>query len=156
VWADQGAALTVASVSYDGKDVVEVVAPARRQVILDTGDTAAQHAQDLKAMTAVPLDLVTLPGGQYVSVVAESYHYIIAAYDSGTPLLPCLEYHTNDWLLFDFASASVAQRVRTFCGGDFKPTASLFGPWTCDEPPEAETSSVQYKPTSVGALFGAR
>ena len=151
-YADEGATLIVASISLDGADIVRFVAPDRRETMLDTDDLAQQHAQVLKALSVVPIDLVTLPGGQFVSVIAQSKYFIVAL----LPDLPCLEAMAEDWLLFDLASSAVAQRVRTFCDVAATPVFVDFPNWACGEPPKAEQSRVQYHPTSVGALFGAR
>ena len=53
-------------------------------------DDAHQHAQVLRALGIEPLDLVTLPGGQYVSLITRT-RYFIAALDSGhrQVILPC-------------------------------------------------------------------
>jgi hypothetical protein len=151
-YAAEGATLIVASISLDGMDVVRLVAPDRRETMLDESDGAEQHAQVLKALSIVPLDLVTLPGGQFVSVIAQSKYFIVAL----LPDLPCLDAMVEDWLLFDLASSAVAHRVRTFCEVEATPPFVTFPDWKCGDPPMSEQSRVQYHPTSVGALFGAR
>ncbi len=151
-YADEGATLIVASISLDGADVVKFVAPDHRETMLDIDDGAEQHAQVLKALSIVPIDLVTLPGGQFVSVIAQSKYFIVAL----LPDLPCLEAMAEEWMLFDLASSAVAQRVRTYCEVDATPSLVTFPRWKCGDPPKAEQSKVQYHPTSVGALFGAR
>ncbi|MGE3766759.1 MAG: hypothetical protein AB7L94_31185, partial [Kofleriaceae bacterium] len=151
-YANEGATLIVASISLDGSDVIRFVAPDHRETMLDRDDGAEQHAQVLKALSIVPIDLVTLPGGQFVSVIAQSKYFIVAL----LPDLPCLEAMAEEWMLFDLASSAVAQRVRTFCEVEATPPIVTFPNWKCGDPPLAEQSKVQYHPTSVGALFGAR
>ncbi|HEU4611696.1 MAG TPA: hypothetical protein VFS15_06450, partial [Kofleriaceae bacterium] len=118
-----------------------------------------QHAQVLHPLGTVPLDLVALPGGQYVSIVTKSSFYIESLVDAGfgTVILPCLTTESADWILVDLASSSVAQRVRTHCKITGMRSGAIFDSWDCDEPPEAEQSTQgDYVPLSVGALFGAR
>lgn len=151
-YVTEGATLIVASISLDGKDVIKFVAPDHRETMLDDDDDAEQHAQVLKALSIVPLDLVTLPGGQFVSLIAQSKYFIVAL----STVLPCLEGTADEWLLFDLASSAVAQRVRTFCDVNATPPFVTFPNWKCSDPPKAEMTEVEFHPTSVGALFGAR
>ena len=80
-----------------------------------------------------PLDLVTLPGGQYVSLITTNTYYIAALAQGATVILPCLKITTADWMLMDMASSSVASRVRTNCNlrsataGDDVPGLGLRG-----------------------------
>lgn len=158
VYVDQGASIIVSSIPLDGGDPIKFVAPPRRETIIDSRDDAMQHAQLLKAISAVPVDLVTLPGGQYVSLITKSRYFIVTLRNiiTGEVILPCLDAETHDWMLFDLASSAVSQRVRTFCSVVVQPMTGQFPMWQCDQPPESETSEMEYKPTSVGALFGAR
>lgn len=156
----EGAAIILQSIPLDGGTPIELQVPGRRETIIDQDDAAKQHAQVLKSLGAVPLDLVTLPGGQYVGLVTKSRYYIEEYDPSGVQIiLPCLDVSTHDWLLLDMASSSVAQRVRTACqltppGGG---PSDFFMRWACDLPPLGEQSMFPiYQPTSVGALFGAR
>lgn len=152
----EGASVIVLSSPFDGANPIRLVAPDRRETIIDTEDPAGQHAQVLKALGVVPLDLVTLPGGQYVGLVTRSRYYIAELPASGFTVLPCLDATTADWLLFDMASSSIAQRVRTACDVTVGPS-DIFMAWGCDEPAEGERSAFpDYQPTSIGALFGAR
>jgi hypothetical protein len=161
LYAMEGASVVVQSIPVGGGAPVEFRPPGRRETMIDDDDDAEQHAQVLKSIGVVPLDLVTLPGGQYVSLVTQNRYFIAALQDqiSGTVLLPCLDAVTNDWLLFDLASSSVAQRVRTHCDvevGGSGGNPILFPNWKCEAPPPAETAPSDYQATSVGALFGAR
>lgn len=156
LYADVGASLIVSSIPLAGGDAIQLIAPPRRETIIDAADAAGQHAQVLKPMTVVPLDLVTLPGGQYVSVVAKSTYYIAALAQGANVILPCLDAVSSDWLLFDLAAANVAQRVRTYCNVLATPATAFFDEWACEVPPEAETSIMAYQPSSIGALFGSR
>ncbi len=156
-----GAAIIMQSIPLDGGAPIVLEVPDRRETIIDQDDPAMQHAQVLKSLGAVPVDLVTLPGGQYVGLVTKSRYYIEEYDPTGLQvILPCLDVTTSDWLLLDMASSSVAQRVRTSCqltppGGG---PADVFTDWECDQPPLGEQSAFppNYLPTSVGGLFGAR
>ncbi len=153
----EGAHMIVKSIPLDGGMPVTLDVPGRRETIIDKGDTARQHAQVLKALGVVPIDLVTLPGGQYVGLVTKSRYYIEELRDTFQTILPCLDTTTADWLLIDMASSSVAQRVRTSCNVIVGPNA-FFDMWECDLPPEGERNAfgTQYVPSSIGALFGSR
>lgn len=149
-WVTNGASLLIQSIPLSGIDEITLNVPGRRETVIDTGDMAEQHAQVLKAFGVVPLDLVALPGGQYVGVVTKSRYYV----EDGGIELPCLDVTTGDWLLVDMASSAVALRVRTSCTGMVG--ASLF-PWLCEAPPDGQQRAFEsYMPVSVGALFGAR
>jgi hypothetical protein len=154
LWVTAGASVIVKSIPLiDDGDQVTLTVPARRETIIDTDDTAKQHAQVLKALGVVPLDLVALPGGQYVGLVTKSRYFI----EEAGGVLPCLDVNTADWLLIDMASSSVAQRVRTSCTEIVGP--GLFANWECEQPPDGERLAPtipDYVPSSVGALFGAR
>jgi hypothetical protein len=153
-----GANMVVISVPLAGGMPITIELPARRETIFDALDPANQHAQVLQAFGAVPRDLVALPGGQFVGLVATSNYYIHELEDpgSGIIILPCLDATTADWMLLDLASASVAQRVRTSCALTVG-QADIFQDWACDDPPLGESSAFgDYVPRSVGALFGAR
>jgi hypothetical protein len=156
-YVEEGAHLVVLSVPLAGGMPIRIDVPARRETIFDAADPAEQHAQVLSALGTVPRDLVALPGGQFVGLVATSNYYIFQLADGlGTVILPCLDATTADWILLDLASASISQRVRTSCEltvGD----ADIFTMWACDEPPLGERSAFgPYVPQTVGALFGAR
>jgi hypothetical protein len=152
-----GSHLIVQSIPLDGGTPITLDLPERRETIVNTDDQARQHTQVLHSLGITPLDLVALPGAQYVSVVARSSYYIESLSDGlGTKLLPCLQATVGDWLLMDMASSSIAQRVRTQCQLKVGPGA-FFRTWECDAAPEGEKSTVgDYMPASVGALFGAR
>lgn len=162
-YVTEGAHLIVASIPTSGSgDPVTFDVPDRRETIVSTDDDAQQHAQVLRAFGTEPLDLVALPGGQFVGVVTTSNYFIqqlVATDQFGDPhvVLPCLSADTSDWLLLDMASVSIASRVRTRCElavGDAEPP---FQNWACDAPAANETSKFgDFTPSSVGALFGAR
>lgn len=158
-YVTNGARLVVQSLPIAGGNPVTLELPERRETMVDAGDQARQHAQVLHPLGTVPLDLVALPGGQYVSIVTKSSFYIESLVDAGfgTVILPCLTTESADWILVDLASSSVAQRVRTHCKITGMRSGAIFDSWDCDEPPEAEQSTQgDYVPLSVGALFGAR
>ena len=151
-WVTDGASVIIESVPLTDGAPIRLDVPDQRETIIDTSDAALQHAQVLKALGAVPLDLVVLPGGQYVGLVMKSRYYV----EDADPFLPCLDVTTGDWLLVDMASSSVAQRVRTACTGRVSPQVPQ---WVCEDPPNGQrraTGIDPYMPTSVGALFGAR
>ena len=151
-----GAHLVVQSIPLAGGAPVTLELPGRRETIFDEDDPAKQHAQVLQAFGTVPLDLVALPGGQQVGLVATSKYYIQQLTSGASTILPCLDTTTSDWMLLDLASSSIAQRVRTSCALVVGP-ADAFPNWKCDAPPIGERSAFgEYVPVSVGALFGAR
>lgn len=155
-YVESGAHIVVLSIPLAGGMPITLDLPARRETIFDTDDPAKQHAQVLQAFGTVPVDLVALPGGQFVGLVTKSNYYIQQLGSGATTILPCLDATTADWLLLDLASSSIAQRVRTSCALVVGP-ADLFPNWQCDVPPPGERSSFgDYVPVSVGALFGAR
>lgn len=155
-YVSQGAHLVVLSIPIAGGMPITIDLPARRETIFDTDDPAEQHAQVLQAFGAVPLDLVALPGGQFIGLIASNNYFIQQLTSGATTILPCLDATTADWLLIDMASASIAQRVRTSCQLVVGP-ADDFPNWECDTPPLGERSAFgDYVPVSIGALFGAR
>jgi hypothetical protein len=157
-----GANLIVQSIPLDGSSApTEVDVPEPRETMVDHGDEAHQHAQVLRTLGMQPLDLVTLPGGQYVSLITTNTFFISALVDknSGTVILPCLSVTTGDWMLMDMASSSVANRVRTQCNLSVGPAppGTFFPLWDCEAPPAGQAPMLDmYQPISVGALFGAR
>jgi hypothetical protein len=153
-----GARLVVQSFPIANGEAVTIEFPQRNETMIDMGDGAKSHAQVLHPFGTVPLDIVALPGGQYLSIITRSTFYIESATDSvfGV-ILPCLKTETADWLLVDLASSSIAQRVRSHCNITHKRMGALFPNWECDQAPEGEKSMMgDYIPISVGALFGAR
>lgn len=157
-YIQEGARLLVHSVPIAGGTPVTIELPERDQTMLDAGDGAGSHAQVMHPFGTVPLDLVALPGGQYVSVVTKNYYYIESAVDATFGvILPCIKAETADWMLIDIASSSIAQRVRAHCMITNIRSGALFPDWKCDDPPEGEMSKHgDYTPVSVGALFGVR
>jgi hypothetical protein len=156
-YVGQGAKLSVQSIPIAGGNATTVVLPERRETMVDTNDGSRQHAQVLHPLSSVPLDLVTLPGGQYVAVVMKNSYFIDSTFDGVQYILPCLKVSTADWMLVDMASSSIAQRVRSHCMITNMRQGAYFSSWACDDPPEAErTTQGDYVPVSVGALFGAR
>jgi hypothetical protein len=157
-----GASLVVQSIPTTGSDSpLEFDVPDRRETMVSLDDDAQQHAQVLRAFSAVPNDLVALPGGQFVSVVASSEYFIQELVEtngvSQKVVLPCLDGKTSDWLQLDMASLSIASRVRTECNLTVGQADPPFVDWGCDLPAANETSKFgAYTPASVGALFGAR
>jgi len=161
-WVSTGAQLVVQSIPIAGGTAVNLELPERRETMVDTDDMAKSHAQVMHPMGTVPLDIVALPGGQYVSVVIRNSYYVESLYDALNALyiLPCIKTTSADWLLVDLASSSIASRVRTSCMiTAIRTGANVYFPnWACDDAPEGErnTQGAGYLPTSVGALFGAR
>ena len=153
-----GASLVVESIPLAGGAATEVDVPEPRETMIATNDPARQHAQVLRALSVQPLDLVVLPGGQYVSLITTNTYFITALGSPGNVVLPCLRTITGDWMLMDMANSSVAQRVRTKCDlAVGTPTGNEFPTWICEDAPVGQTPALgEYQPTSVGALFGAR
>lgn len=157
-YVTNGARLVVQSLPIAGGDAISVELPERRETMVDATDLARQHAQVLHPLGTLPLDLVVIPGGQYVSVVSRSSFYIESLINqAGQLVLPCMRTESADWVLVDMASSSTVQRVRTHCEITAMRAGAYFDMWQCDQPPEAERSTQgDYVPVSVGALFGAR
>lgn len=158
-----GASLVVQSIPTTGGDSpLEFDVPDRRETMVSLDDDAQQHAQVLRAFSVIPNDLVALPGGQFVSVIASSEYFIQELVETGgfngdQIVLPCLDGKTSDWLEFDMASLSLSSRVRTECDLTVGSASQPFVNWGCDLPAANETSKFgAYTPASVGALFGAR
>ncbi|HEY3801412.1 MAG TPA: hypothetical protein VGL61_02360 [Kofleriaceae bacterium] len=162
-YVSDGAHLIVQSIPTDDfSALISVDLPEPRETIVSTDDPGRQHAQVLKSLAMTPLDLVALPGGEYVSVVLQTRYFIQSLVDGNEVVLPCLDLTTGDWQLFDFATTTVAQRVRTECDLTIGPTTSganetPFKNWACDDAPDGQNPTQgSYTPISVGALFGAR
>ncbi|HEY6035610.1 MAG TPA: hypothetical protein VIV58_15155 [Kofleriaceae bacterium] len=157
VYVTTGSSLVIDSIPLAGGAPTEVDVPEQREIMYSKQDDAHQHAQVLRPIALQPLDLVVLPGGQYVSLVTTNSYYIAALGTGSGIILPCLSSTTGNWMLMDMASASVAERVRTTCPLFVGPSDSIFTDWACDDPPEGQKSlEGDYIPSSVGALFGAR
>jgi hypothetical protein len=159
-YVSDGAHLIVQSIPTDDfSSLVSVDLPEPRETIVSTDDPGRQHAQVLKSLAMTPVDLVELPGSEYVSVVLQTRYFIQSLVDGNEIVLPCLDLTTGDWQLFDFATTTVAQRVRTECDLSVGPTTSdtPFKNWACDDAPDGQNPTQgTYAPISVGALFGAR
>jgi len=164
-WADPGAKLVVESIPLAGGSPIEIDLPERRETMLDAGDprdSAHENARVLHPLYFEPLDIVVLPGSQFIAVVTKSTYYtmeFIGPTSAGTAvILPCLTATTGDWLLIDAASSSVAERVRTECDLTYGLNdVTVFQTWMCADPPAGEQNTLApYLPTTVGALFGAR
>ncbi|HEY0253836.1 MAG TPA: hypothetical protein VGC41_20035, partial [Kofleriaceae bacterium] len=156
-----GSSLVVDSIPQDGGDPTEIDVPEPRETMVSLQDDAHQHAQVLRALAVTPIDLVTLPGGQYVTLITSSTYFIAALVDgnSNQTILPCLKTQTSDWMLMDLSSSSVASRVRTKCDLSVgpHPANTIFPDWACEDAPAGQTPTQgEYTPISVGALFGAR
>jgi hypothetical protein len=159
-YAMTGASLVIKSFPIRmGSAATSLALPEQQETMLDPDDNAGQFAEVLHTMSLAPLDLVVLPGQQYLALLTTNSYYTIEIGDNaGNLLIPCLSATTSNWILLDMAAASVAQRIRTNCnltvGPD--PTAQ-FPSWVCATPTgETPTIGSTYAPTSVGALFGAR
>ena len=151
-----GAHVVVQSIPVAGGNPIELNLPEERETMINTDDAAEQHAQVLHTLATVPLDLVALPGGQYVSLVTKNTYYIESLSDGIQILLPCMKVTTGNWYLIDLASSSLAQRVRSQCDLVYGQNA-YFRTWKCDAAPEGQRSTQgDYMPIGVGALFGAR
>lgn len=156
-YVGQGARIEVQSIPAGGGNATSVVLPERRETMVDVNDGSRQHAQVLHPLSSVPLDLVALPGGQYVAVVLKNSYFIDSTDNGVQYILPCLKVSTADWMLVDMANASIAQRVRPHCTITNMRQGAYFSDWACDAPPESERPTQgDFTPLSVGALFGVR
>jgi hypothetical protein len=134
--------------------------PRRRETMLDSDDPAREHAQVMKPLSALPLDVVVLAGGEYIAIATRYKYHSNALVESGPfgdiTVLPTMDATTSDLILIDGATSTPAQRVRSQCvlvtGG-----ADIFPNWLCGATEEAETPRFgQFEATALGALFGAR
>jgi hypothetical protein len=162
-YAMTGASLVLTSFPVgNGSAATMLALPEQLETMVDPDEDADQHAEVLHAMSLGVLDLVVLPGQQYVSLVTTNSYYTlefgIGNGGDSQLIIPCLAATTNNWMLLDLESASVAQRIRTNCdltvgsGG-----SAVFPDWVCADPPAGEAPAQgSYTPTSVGALFGSR
>lgn len=157
LYAVPGASLILQTIPIGGQPM-NLELPERRETMIATTDNAGEQAEVLHPLTLRPLDLVVLPGGQYVSIVAASEYYIADLVSGSFVIEPCLDVTTGDWLLVDLASSSIAQRVRTECNLTMdNPPNAFFPTWKCDDAPAGEAATQgEYQPVAVGALFGAR
>ena len=117
-WADPGAQLMIESIPLGGGTAIEIDLPERRETMLDASDprdSAHENARVLHPIYFEPLDLVVLPGGQYIAVVTKSTYYtmeFVGPTSGGTAvILPCLTADTGDWLL-DRRGKLVGRRAR--------------------------------------------
>lgn len=161
LYVTTGASLVIDSIPLAGGDPTEVDVPEPRENMVSQDDDAHQHVQELRAMTLLPVDLVALPGSQYLSLITQNMYYIAALVDgsSNQEILPCLKTQTADWMLMDMSSASTAARVRTKCDLTVGPTpnGTIFPRWACEDAPAGQMPTQgEFTPMSVGALFGAR
>lgn len=159
-WATAGAQIIVESIPLAGGMPIVLTLPPRQETMISTDDPAMAAAQVLPALGLQPVDLVVLPGSQFVGVVTTSSYYTDARVDNFNQIvLPCLLTTTGDWMLVDMASSSIATRVRTQCSLVTGPSDLEFKNWACDVPPVGEAKAAgfpDYLPVSIGALFGAR
>jgi hypothetical protein len=128
----------------------------RRETMIDRDDPAHEHAQVMKPMSALPLDLVVLAGGEFIAI-GTRYKYHSSAYTVGlSVVLPQMDATTSDLILIDGATLAPAQRVRTDCDL-VTGQADIFPNWDCIATEAAETPRLgQFEPSALGALFGAR
>jgi hypothetical protein len=159
-YCDDDAIQVLISVDIRGGGPQVVRLPRRRETMIDTDDPAREHAQVMKPLSALPLDLVVLAGGEFVAL-ATRYRFHSSALVQTGPLgnvvvLPQMDATTSDIVLVDGASLTPAQRVRSACtlvAG----TADIFPNWTCGDATESEQPKfAQYETIALGALFGAR
>ena len=160
-WVTMGGHLIVQSIPVGGGTPISVDVPEPRETMVSSDDPARQHAQVLRTLAMTPVDLVALPGGQYVGLVTTNTYFITALVDqlSGQMILPCLKATTGDWQLMDMASSTVSERVRTQCALTIgtRPPSTVFPNWECEAAPDGQKPTMgEFTPISVGALFGAR
>lgn len=155
-YVQEDAIETLVYVDLRGGGPTVIPLERRRESMIDTDDPAREHAQVMKPLSALPLDLSVLAGGEFVSV-ATRYKYHSNAYTSGVVIvLPDMDGTTSDLILLDGATLTPAQRVRTRCllvtGG-----ADIFPNWECGVTDDAEAPRHgEFETTALGALFGAR
>jgi hypothetical protein len=156
-YASEAAQLVIASIPTSGGPALTVELPGRTETVQALADPALELSSVMRALAAVPLDLVALPGNQYVGVITTNRYNATYLADAGAVIVPCFNVRASDWLLIDMANASFAQEVRSSCeltvGG-----ADYFAEWQCAPPlpGHGPLNNIPYVPQSVGAMFGAR
>jgi hypothetical protein len=153
---DDAITLVISTDIRGGSAPLEFALPRRRETMIDMDDPAREHAQVMKPMSALPIDMVVLAGGEFVAVTTR-YKFHSSALVSGTLIvLPVMDATTADVVLIDGATTTLAQRVRSECllvtgNADFFPN------WECGDADEAETPKLgQFEAVALGALYGDR
>jgi len=159
-YVEDDAIETVVSVDIRGGGPLSFALARRRETMIDTDDPAREHAQVMKALAALPLDLVVLAGGEFVAVATRFRYHSSALVQSGPfgniVVLPDMDGTTSDLVLINGSSLTAAQRVRSQCVL-VTGSADIFPNWTCGQTDEAETPRfTQFESVALGALFGAR
>ena len=155
----KGARITLASIGVDGSGMRQIQLAPKSETVIYNGDQAQELSIDLHADTEVPFDLVVLPTGDQVALVARMDTHRDARYDtfSGTKVIPEMQATVYDVVLADAVTGG-ATRIRALCdlqviGG----STAEFPDWSCAAPNEAEApAGGEYTPATVGAVYGAR
>jgi hypothetical protein len=144
------------SIDLRGGGATQFAMNRRRETMIDTDDPAREHAQVMKPLSALPLDLVVLAGGEFIGVATRYKYHSSALTDGIVVVLPEMDGTVSDLILIDGATLTAAQRVRTDCDL-VTGNADIFPNWECATTDEAETPRLgTFEPTALGALFGAR
>lgn len=155
-YVQEDAIETLVYVDLRGGGPTTIPLERRRETMIDSDDPALEHAQVMKPLSALPLDMTVLAGGEFVSV-ATRYKYHSNAYTSGVVIvLPDMDATTSDVILLDGATVTAAQRVRSRCVliAGF---ADVFPNWECGATDDAEAPRQgQFETGALAALFGAR
>jgi hypothetical protein len=159
-YVEDDAIAQVISVDIRGGGPLAFAMPRRRETMLDTDDPAREHAQVMKPMSALPLDLVVLAGGEFVAIATRYMFHSNALVQSGPfgniTVLPVMDSTTSDLILIDGATTTSAQRIRSQCELQTG-TADIFPNWECGATDESEMPRfVEFETLALGALFGAR
>jgi hypothetical protein len=124
--------------------------------MIDSDDPAREHAQVMKPLSALPLDLVVLAGGEFIGIATRYKFHSNALTDGISVVLPDMDATTSDVILIDGATLTAAQRVRSRCSL-VTGNADVFPNWECGATDEAEAPKLgEFETTALGALFGAR
>jgi hypothetical protein len=159
-YVEDDAIAQVISVDIRGGGPLAFALPRRRETMIDTDDPAREHAQVMKPMSALPIDLVVLAGGEFVAIGTRYMFHSNALVQSGPfgniTVLPVMDATTSDLILIDGATTTAAQRVRSQCDLTTG-NADIFPNWECGATDEAEMPRfAEFETLSLGALFGAR
>jgi hypothetical protein len=151
----------VGSIDTRGGSAVTFALPHQRQQMNDTTDPAIEHAQVMKPMSALPLDMVVLAGGEFIAI-ATKYQFHSNQLIYNTPFgpliaLPEMDVTTADVVVIAGATSVLTHRVRTTCTLDNIGPADIFPSWGCALPEAGQAPEPgAYQAAALGALFGAR
>jgi hypothetical protein len=113
--------------------------------------------RNLKAHIATPVDLSVVPPGDLVAVIYTAQYEAPAVIDElFNTIFPRMEATSAEYQLFDLASGTFVQRVRSACELDVLTPGAFFATWECSAAPGQDVADDDFVPASVAVLYGAR